>query len=75
MLAPDTSRQRLAATFLIWKAPLFASAVMFHSCSGLLSQSWTSIRVAFTLALPFGPKHLLVFALSAIFQLALPSGW
>src|SRR5262245_10947034 len=62
------SRQRFAATFFIMKAPVLASAVMFHAWLLLPLQSWISMPVAFAVPLPIGPTHLLVFAFLAVVQ-------
>src|SRR4051812_10706644 len=75
VLEEGTSRQRPANTFLIWKAPVLASAVMAQSWAVLLaSQSWISMRVPFAVPLEVVPTHLFVFAFMAIFQ-AVPFGW
>src|SRR6478609_3407976 len=72
VLAPETSRQRPEATFLMTKAPVLASAVMFQFCAALPLQSWISTPVRLAVPPPTVPKHLLVLAFMEIFQVPEP---
>src|SRR4029079_7410252 len=75
LLAPLTSRQRLAATFLMTKAPVLASAVMVQLCCAVPWQSWisTPVRLPRLPPQPVRPKHLFVFAFIVIFQMPEPA--